>query len=200
MRLQSWSALREPLGASVELSVMPLTWEADARVISLSEAMRWCLDHHGVDRMLVALRLQQVGNKWRYEEPKAAEFFASQFGPYILTGFHAAEWPGTKLIVPGFLYVLAFNEEVMELALRTQPSLAKWQDGEDPPLPEDICLFKESASHPVLVSRTHDLNVWLISDTEPNLQGFRKSSIALPRLFSSGKYFCRRYKPTKTGR
>ncbi len=123
---------------------MPLNcWEADARVLSLGETMRWCLDQHGVDRMLVAQRLEQVGNKFRYEEPKAAEFFKSEFGPYILTGFQAAEWPGTELIDhPGFVYVLTFNEEVMELALRIQPSLAKWDDGENPPLSEDICLFK----------------------------------------------------------
>ena len=178
-----------------------ICWEGDARVVSLSETMRWCLDHHGVDRMLVALRLEQVGNKWRYEEPKAAEFFTSQFGPHILTGLQAAEWPGTILFDhPGFVYVLAFNEEVMELALRIQPSLAKWDDGENPPVAEDICLFKESASHPVLVSRTHDLVAWLISDTEPNLQGYRKSNIQPAKLFPTGKYFCRKYKPTKTRR
>ena len=181
---------------------MTLTcWEADAREVSLSETVRWCLEHHGVDRMLVALRLEQVGNKWRYEEPKAAEFFESQFGPYILTKFQVAEWPGTKLIGhPGLVYVLAFNEEVKELVLRVQSSLAKWEDGEDPPLPEDICLFKESASHPVLVSRTHDLVAWLISDTEPNLQGFKKSTIPPAKLFPTGRHFCRRYKPTKTRR
>ncbi|HKY27373.1 MAG TPA: hypothetical protein VJM12_05440 [Pyrinomonadaceae bacterium] len=176
-------------------------WEADARVVSLSETLRWCLDHHGVDRMLAVLRLTQIGNKWCYDEPKAAEFFESQFSSYILTGFQAAEWPGTILIDhPGFVYVLAFDEEVKEAVLRVQPSLAKWEDGENPPLPEDICLFKESATHPVLVSRTHDLDVWLISDTEPNLQGFIKSSIPPTNLFPTGKYFCRTYKPTKTRR
>ena len=180
---------------------MLFAWKADAREVSLSDIMRWCLDQHGVDRMLVALRLTQVGNKWRYLQPKAAEFFKSQFAPYILTGFQAAAWPGTELIShPGFVYVLAFNDEVMELTLRIQPSLAKWQDGEDPPLPEDICLFKESASHPVLISRTHDLDAWLISDTDPNLQGFRKSDIPAAQLFPTGKYFCRKFKPAKTGR
>ena len=181
---------------------MTLTcWEADARVVSLSETMRWCMEHHGVDRMLVALRLTQVGNKWRYDEPKAAEFFRAQFESYIVSGFQVIEWPGTILIDhPGFVYLLDFNEEVKEVVLRVQPSLAKWGDGEDPPLPEDICLFKESASHPVFVSRTHDLVAWLISDTEPNLQGFRKSRIPPAKLFPTGKYFCRRYKPTKTRR
>ena len=108
-------------------------WEADARVVSLREIMSWSLENHAVDRMLVALRLQQIGNKWRYVEPKAADLFNSLFRPYILSGFQAAEWPGTELMGhPGFVYVLTFDEQVMKLALRTQPSLAHWQHSEVP--------------------------------------------------------------------
>ena len=36
---------------------------------SLSDITRWCLGERGVDRMLVALRLEQHGNKWRYSSP-----------------------------------------------------------------------------------------------------------------------------------
>ena len=181
---------------------MQLTcWEADARVVSLSEIMSWSLEHHAVDRMLVALRLQQVGNKWRYVEPRAAELFHSQLGSYVLTGFQAAAWPGTELIGhPGFVYVLTFDKQVMEIVLRTQPSLAQWQHSENPSLPEDICLFRESASHPVLITRTHDLNAWLISETKPEPQGFKKKTIPPAQLFPAGKYFCRKYKQRTTRR
>lgn len=170
-------------------------WEADARVVSLSEIMSWSLEHHAVDRMLVALRLQQVGNKWRYMEPEAAEILHSQLGPYVLTGFQAAAWPGTELIGhPGFVYVLTFDEQVMEIVLRIQPSLAQWQHSEKPSLPEDVCLFRESASYPILISRTHDLNAWLISETKPELQGFTSNTTPPAQLFPAGKYFCRKYK------
>ncbi len=182
--------------------MMELTcWEADARVASLAEIMNWCLQHHAVDYMLVTMRLDQVGNKWRYHDPKAGEFFQSHFGTYILTGFQVAEWPGTELIGhPGFVFVLTFDEEVKELILRTQPSLDKWQHNENPPLPEDICLFSESASHPVLVTCTHELNAWLISDKDPKLQGFKKSDIPADKFFPQEKYFCRKFKKRNTGR
>lgn len=174
--------------------MMELTcWEADARVAALDEITVWALERH-VDRMVVALRLNQIGNKWRYAEPKAGEFFQAQFGSFILTGFQAAEWPGTELIDhPGFVYVVKFDEEVREVVLRTQPSLAKWRHNENPPLPEDICLFREADSHPILITRTHDLDAWLISDKEPELQGFRKSNLQPEKLFPRSKYFCRKF-------
>lgn len=173
-------------------------WQADARVALLDEIMVWALEHHAADHMLVALRLNQVGNKWRYADPQAGEFFQSQFGSYIVTGFQAAQWPGTELLGhPGFVYVVKFNAEVKELILRIQPSLAKWQHHENPPLPEDICLFREGDAHPALVTRTHDLDAWLISHTKPELQGFTKSNIAPEKLFPKGKYFCRKFEPGK---
>ena len=181
---------------------MELTcWEGHADEASLDEIMSWCLEHGSVDRMLVALRLHQVGNKWRYADPKAGQFFQSQFDPYILAGFQADEWPGTRLLgAPGFVYVLTFNEEVKEVVLRTQPSLAKWQHGEKPPLPEDVCLFRESSSHPVLISSTHNLVAWLLSDKNPDMRGFKKVSFPPGQLFPKGNYFCRKYKKRKTGR
>jgi hypothetical protein len=144
--------------------------------------------------MLVALRLDQVGNKWRYSDQAAGENVKSLFGKYILTGFQASEWPGTELIGhPGFVYVLTFNEDVRKIILGTQPLLEKWQHGKNPSLPEDICLFKESDSNPILVSVTHELDAWLITHKKPELQGFNKSEISPEKLFYKGKYFCRKY-------
>jgi hypothetical protein len=182
--------------------MMQLTcWEADARVASLSEIMSWCLRHHAVDRMLIALRLEQFGNKWRYADQAAGEIVKSLFSPYILTGFQASEWPGTELIGhPGFVYVLTFNEHVRSIILDTQPSLDKWRHGEDPPLPEDICLFNQSDSHPILVSCTHELDSWLITDKKPDLEGFSKSKTRPEKLFPKGPYFCRKYQDNKEGR
>jgi hypothetical protein len=181
--------------------MMELTsWQADARVAVLDEIMVWALEHYAVDHMLVALRLIQIGNRWRYADPQAGEVFQSQFGPYILTGFQAAQWPGTELFGhPGFVYVVRFNEEVKEVVIRTQPSLAKWQHGENPPLPEDICLFREADSHPVLVTCTHGLDAWLISHEKPELQGFRRSNISPEKLFPKGKYFCRKFNKGTAG-
>jgi hypothetical protein len=171
-----------------------ICWEADAHAASLSEIISWCLRHHAVDRMLVALRLHQVGNKWRYSDLAAGENLQSLFGKYILTGFQVSEWPGTQLFgPPAFVYVLTFNEDVKNIILNTQPSLTKWKRGENPPLPEDICLFKESDSNPILVTCTHEPYTWLITDKRPDLQGFRKIKMSPEALFYKGKYFCRKY-------
>ncbi|MBA3241726.1 MAG: hypothetical protein H0T60_10920 [Acidobacteria bacterium] len=174
---------------------MKLTcWGADTRVVSLGEVMSWCLLQHHVDRMLVALRLEQHGNKWRYANEAAGESVKALFAPFILTGFQASEWPGTQLVGhPGFVYVLNFDEAVKNIVLATQPSLDKWGHSEDLPLPEDICLFKEADSHPILVSRTHDLDAWLITDKEPTLQGFAKTNIPPGNMFPEGRFFCKKY-------
>lgn len=180
---------------------MELTcWEADTGRISLSEIINWCLVNHSVNRMLVVLRLNQDGNRWRYANPEAGEFVQNSFGPHIITGFQAAEWPGTKSREPAFIYVLNFNEEVKEAVLQTQPSLAKWQHGEQPTLPEDICLFRESDAHPIFLSSTHHYLAWLLSNRVPVLEGFKKTDFASSSFFPQGRYFCRKFQKRKTGR
>ena len=177
---------------------MKLTcWEAYAKDASFEEIMTWCLEHHSVDRLLLVLRLDPVGNKWRYANLKAGEVLKSQFGPYIITGFPAIEWPCTTLTQPAFVYVLRFNEEVKEVVLRTEPSLGKWEHVTPSALPEDPCLFKEGDPNPVLVSTTHQNLAWLLSDRTPNLPGFKKTNYAPETFFPSGKYFCSKYQKRK---
>lgn len=159
--------------------------------------MDWCLVHHAVDRMLLVLRLQQEGNKWRYANPKAGAFVQTCFGAHILTGFQADEWPGTQASEPAFIYVLTFNEDVKRAVLQTQSSLAKWQHSEEPPLPEDICLFRESDTYPIFLSSTHNLLAWLISTRTPELHGFKKTNYPAASLFAQGSYFCRKYRRRK---
>ena len=150
--------------------------------------------------MLVVLRLQQEGNRWRYAEPQAGEFIQAGFGPHILTGFQAGEWPGTKASEPAFIYVLNFNEEVKEDVLQTQPLLAKWLHGEQPALPEDICLFRESDTHPIFLSSTHHDLAWLLSVSDPAIPGFKKTNFAPGSFFPQGRYFCRKFEKRKTRR
>lgn len=168
-------------------------WEALAKDTSFEEIMTWCLEEHSVDRLLWVLRMDPVGNKWRYADFKAGEILKSQFGPYILTGFPAIEWPGTQGAQPAFVYVLNFNEEVKQVVLRTEPSLAKWHHLSQRSLPEDPCLFRQSDAHPIFVSVTHENLAWLLTDRTPKLHGFEKTTFEPQTFFPSGKYFCRKY-------
>jgi hypothetical protein len=171
-------------------------WESFAHDASFAEIMRWCLKHHAVDHLLLVLRRQQIGNKWRYADEKAGERFHSTFNPYVVTGFATQEWPGTKASEPAFVYVLNFNDEVRELVLQTEPSLEKWlHSGHS--LPEDPCLFRASDSHPILVTSIHHDVAWLISDKNPDLKGFKPAAYPPSSLFPEGKYFCRKYKKTR---
>lgn len=171
------------------------SWELDARAASLAEITSWCLRERGVNRLLVALRLGRQGNKWRYASPAAGERVSLLFGPHIIAGFQASEWPGTQLSAhPGFVYVIRFGESVRSVLLNTEPSLDRWLHNRPDPLPEDICLFKESAPHPTVVSVTHESRAWLISDHTPPIADIRPSRFRLDELFPSTRYFCRKYK------
>lgn len=161
----------------------------------MSDITSWCLREHGVDRMLVALRLERYGNKWRYASAAAGERVNLIFGQHIITGFQASEWPGTQLSShPGFVYIIRFDEGVRDILLNAEPSLNKWLHNNSVPLPEDICLFKESDLHPTLISVTHECRAWLISDRTPPIQGIRPSKFRLDELFPATQYFCRKYK------
>ena len=172
---------------------MTLTcWESFARDASFDEIMTWCLKQHSVDHMLLVLRRQQVGNKWRYAEPKAGERFHATFDRYIVTGFAAREWPGTKATEPAFIYVLRFNEEVKEVVLQTEPSLENWLHSGPVSLPEDPCLFRESDANPIFVTSIHHDVAWVLAETKPDLAGFKKTNYSPRSLFPDGRYFCRK--------
>jgi hypothetical protein len=174
-----------------------ICWESFTHDTSFEQIMTWCLEHHAVDRMLLALRRHQVGNKYEYDDLKAAELLHSTFGSYIRTAFPTLEWPGTRASAPAFVYVLNFNEEVKELVLKTEPSLEKWLHLGQSSLPEDPCLFKESDSHPILVTSIHHATAWLLSEKTPDVPGFKKTNFPPDSFFPEGKYFCRKYKKTR---
>lgn len=173
-------------------------WTVDLRVVSSAELFEWCLREHGVDRMLMALRLEQHEGRWRALIPRSSDRFEERFTPHIRERFLASGWPGTESIgQPGLVYLLEFNRAVKELILEVEPDLNKWSIDDKPPLPEDICLFRHGDRHPIFVSVIHEGDAWLLTNKKPALQGvsldeaidsdkLRQELIAFP-----GKYFCR---------
>lgn len=170
------------------------SWKIDTSVTTLNELSSLCLLHDQVDRMLVALRLERSGNKWRHASDEAGDRVRRLFEPYILTSFQASAWPGTELIKhPGLVFVVKFDETVKDLMVKTEPNLNKWVHHGQPSLPEDICLFKATGSHPSLVSVTHEKRAWLITNKTPELQGVSINNSPTEGLYFEGEYFCRKY-------
>jgi hypothetical protein len=168
-------------------------WQVDLNKVSLSELLSWCLLRHNVDRMLVV-----PGERPPVGGSSARASVKTLFGPYILDSFLASAWPGTDIFNGlNLITVLEFNETVKEIVLNTEPDFSKWRNDNKPPLPEDISLFKATASHPALVTVTHEGYAWLIDDKAPELK-CRLDTITRPQaLFWDGKYFCRDRKETR---
>ena len=172
-------------------------WNVDLRTVSSEELFEWCLREHGVNRMLVAVRLERGRGRWIPSSPEASERFERLFSAHIRERFLASAWPGSYMVRhPGFVYLLEFSREVQSLVLQVAPNLNKWHI-DDGPLPEDVCLFRQGDPHPTFLSVTHDHDAWLLTNKDPTLHGvsrdraidsgtFRQETIAFP-----GKNFCR---------
>lgn len=168
------------------------TWSVDLRVQPSRELLFWCLNQQSVDRMLVVVRMAQ-GKKGGYSTPRELEELPNTlFGSNVLETFLASAWPGTELVGhPGHVFLVKFDQSVAELILRTQPDLTKWLHRNNPPLPQDICLFNSSGDTPTLVSVTHENLFWIISEQKPKLAGVRESKMRPEALYWPDKYFCR---------
>lgn len=125
----------------------------------LTDVLTWSLQMHSVDRLLVTARLSK---------PFVQEVVDSIFGSRILQKKLAGRWPGTRLIGhQGVAYVIAFDDSLIQPMAAAGRLLFDWVHRHDPPLPEDLCLFRQGADWPVLVSVTHELDGWVFSDEAP---------------------------------
>jgi hypothetical protein len=178
----------------------PTCWKVDTRTVSLRELLPWCLSHHEVDRMLVIL--PPSPSRWRYDQQDRDRVGAVYdrtnllFGSYILEKLPVSAWPGTELIGGvASAFVIEFNEKVKDVMLSVEPDLCKWRLNTQPPLPEDICLFKAADSYPAFISISHERLAWLISEKRPDLSGVsmekEKYRPKPEALIFSGKYYCR---------
>lgn len=167
-------------------------WGVNTSTVSLEKLLSPCLLEHKVDRLLFAMSFFKGRNKKRYPAPGVGTSVQKLFGALVLDKFLAYAWPGTELINhKGLVFVVKFNEAVKALMLRVQPNLNHRLHTSTPPLPEDICLFRETSPYPSLVSVTHEKQAWLISRNQPKLRGVSKSSLKPRDLIFEGKYFCR---------
>jgi hypothetical protein len=154
-------------------------WDVD-RLTPFAEISSWCLQKRAVDRLIVAIRPTLDRENRREFDPRIDDSVSRIFGKNVLRTLSARAWPGTQLIDHiGKVHIISFNTSVQQKMMGTQKYLRGWKQSNDPPLPEDICLYRNGDRFPVLVSVTHDDDAWLF-DNNPSATFVSLAAIALP--------------------
>lgn len=171
-------------------------WSLDSSV-RFSTVSHWCLSNHQVDRLLVSTRLDQDAPKRGLLAPRVHGSIEQIFAGRIVTTLFATAWPGTELVDHcGLVYVIRFDEDLSMRIAAFQDCISKWTQWHEPPLPEDLCLFREGDELPVLVSVTHEGDAWLVTDRGLTLEGVERAPLSLAQLLiPRGQFFVT---PTRT--
>ncbi len=184
--------------------MQPTVWSVNLDIVSTRDLLSWCLLNHQVDRMLLSLPPSVSRRRYTHQQSDEVRAVYDKtnllFGQYVLDKLPVSAYPGVDLMGGvASAFVIEFSEAVKDITLAAEPNLSKWLGNLRPPLPEDICLFKATDSHPTFVSHTVNGRGWLITGKTPKLRGVTKSKDRAEGLFFEGDYFCRRYKNNKEG-
>jgi hypothetical protein len=154
-------------------------WDVDPQE-SFANISSWCLDQRGANRLIVAVRPYLAVDDRVFIDPLIHSSASRIFGDAIIRRTSARAWPGTVLTEhAGEVYVIAFDAAVQRRMIDASNILRGWTQASQPPLPEDICLYREGDKWPVLVSVTHAGDAWLLHQ-EPHAPFVHKPKIMLP--------------------
>ncbi|MDY7091890.1 MAG: hypothetical protein SX243_02865 [Acidobacteriota bacterium] len=78
--------------------------------------------------------------------------------------------------------VIDFDTSLIDLMAQAGPTLGDWLERPPSSLPEDLCLYREDAKLPALVSVTHERDAWLLADQRPTIEGVRPSHLDTSEL------------------
>ncbi len=135
------------------------------RSVSFADISSWCLIKRETNRLIVAVRPYIDLDDRVSFDPRIVDSVESLFGGNIIRETSAIAWPGTRLIEHvGKVYEVAFDTVIQRRMIETHEYLSGWKQSNEPPLPEDICLYSEGDEWPTLVSVTHDGNAWLLKE------------------------------------
>lgn len=158
-------------------------WDVNPNA-SLDAILTWCLQVRRVNRLLLTSHRLV---------PEVEDLVAQLFKNHLLRSVYATEWPAVQLVGhAGRVFVVQFDEDVKEIMVATENALSCWVFAHRPPLPEDICVYREGDPYPALVSVTHEEDAWLLHEGEiddtlasPALVRFPLSEIPPPPDFIS---------------
>ena len=182
---------------------MRSAWKVDCRRANLDELIEWCVSNHAVNRMLVAIRMRQVGKRWQADSREVETNTEKIFKGHVVKSFLASAWPSTELIgQPGRVYVIELTEEVKSAIIGTENILGNWLHNSAKSLPEDICFFRDGDESPALVSCTHEKSAYLLTEkNDVRLPFVSKSDVRWEELeIPSEENFCFRWDLKRAGR
>lgn len=153
-----------------------------ARDVELKPVLMHCLLTDRVDRLLLALRQKDHSGALLYPESRSAT--ERIFGGHLLEWKTGRRWPGTvSHEVDCHLAVVKFSEELVEPMASAGPKLFDWTGWSSPVLPEDLCLYRQGADWPSLVSVTHERDAWLLAPEKPVSIETEESEFAPEELY-----------------
>jgi len=152
-----------------------------ARDVELKPILMHCLLIDHVDRLLLALRQDKNGSLLHLGSRPATERI---FGDRILEWRTGRRWPGTvSTRTDCHLAVVKFSEELVDPMCSAGPKLFDWTGWPAPVLPEDLCLYRQGAEWPSLVSVTHERDAWLLAPEKPLSIETEESEFAPEELY-----------------
>jgi hypothetical protein len=158
-------------------------WTLGNQVATLSNISGWALKTCKSDRLLLAIRLERQRGKWLPTRPGIEAWTEKTFAKNIVDSFLASAWPGTELSgKPGKIYVIRFDGGVADMMINVEPSISGWTHNHAPPLPEDICLFRDGDATPNFISCTHEKDMWIIAPVKPAVTGTELSKLSYEKL------------------
>ena len=153
------------------------------RDVELRPILVHCLQVDGVDRLILALRQDQDGTLLYPEMQLALERI---FGSHILELKTGKRWPGTDSTMRDCnLAVIEVDASLIAPMCSAGPKLFDWTGWPAPVLPEDLCLYRQGAEWPSLMSVTHEHDAWILAQEKPELidgeeEEFRPAEFHIP--------------------
>lgn len=147
--------------------------------VELEPLLLWCVENRDVNRLLVTARFWR-GARGKREGPnaKVVQAMESLFRGRILRRVLARKWPGTEVIgSEAIVFVIGFDAALMKPMVEAAPRLAEWTRWNDPPLPEDLCLYRQGDEWPALMSITHEGDAWVFGTGDLSLTGATPSQL-----------------------
>jgi hypothetical protein len=168
-------------------------WEIDVSSVLLQRLLEWCLHYERIDHMLFGIRMCIDTKHGRKRVPcKASQIRVAfeHFGKAVDAVYSVRGWPGTEFYSPSPLLKLTLSTEILNTIVRLGPYLNCWTSRSEPPLPEDICLYREGARFPAVVTVAHEDRSWLITNKNVDLPGTRRVKTPRPSdLIFEGPFF-----------
>jgi hypothetical protein len=140
--------------------------------VDLEPVLKWCVKTSAVNRLLVVTKFwEDARGRTEGPNPKILDAMEFLFSGRILRRVFARKWPGTEVIgSEGIVFVIEFDAALIEPMVQAAGRFADWGYWNDPPLPEDLCLYRHGDEWPAVYSTTHESDIYAIGETGPPIQ------------------------------